>query len=185
MVIELCEYRYIRSIYLDCKIDVQPCRSKKSCLQYVHKSDVEAYTNVKSSLLHFNFRCYGWTRKSGKFDCTDPFVVEDRFNYTFFERYLLDFNKNNLKYFKSLRKYEGECYDGWMLECVEWYDNVIQALDCKYKVHKRQQLFIVGPINVGKSSLVEKLIGRQNLKYVYYAGIGKFACELLIVIIIR
>lgn len=29
-------------------------------------------------------------------------------------------------------------------------------------------------MNVGKSSLIEKLIGKRNMKFVYYPGIGQF-----------
>lgn len=66
-----------------------------------------------------------------------------------------------------MKRYEGECYDTWMYECVEWYNNVVYAVERNIKVHKHEQLFIHGPINVGKSSLVEKLIWCSNMKYIF------------------
>lgn len=88
---ELCEY--LRCIYLDCPIDVQPCRSRKSCLKYVSKEDTDLLTNVKTSDLHFNYQCYKWACETHKFDCTHPFVVKHRFQYRFLERYLIHHSK--------------------------------------------------------------------------------------------
>lgn len=42
------------------------------------------------------------------------------------------------------------------------------------KGFKKGQLYIFDPTNTGKSSLVEQLVGRQNLKFCFYTGIGKF-----------
>lgn len=50
-----------------------------------------------------------------------------------------------------------------MRESVEWYNNVVYSLDMNLKVYKRKQLFIHGPTNVGKSSLVEKLVGKNQI----------------------
>lgn len=61
-----------------------------------------------------------------------------------------------------------------MSDVVGWFNNIVYSLENILKVYKRQQIFIHGPTNVGKSSLVEKLIGRSNLKYVFYPGLGKF-----------
>lgn len=77
----LCEY--LKEIYVDCKLDVQPCRSKKRCLFYISKEDVNLLTNIKSSELNFNYRAYMWAVKTN-IECTDPFVVQHRFNYKFF-----------------------------------------------------------------------------------------------------
>lgn len=164
----------MREIYLGCHLDIQPCRSKRSCLKYVSKEDCHLLTNVKTSLLHFNYQCFMWASSTSKFDCTDSFVVSHCFQYHFLERYLQDFQKRNLKFFSGLRKYEGQCFDSWMLQCVEWFKNVVYSIDKNLKIYKRKQLFIYGPTNVGKSSLIEKLIGKCNMKYVYYPGVGKF-----------
>lgn len=95
-ILELCEY--LREVYNGCKLDVQPCRCKKSCFKYVSKCDVWLITNVKTSSLHFNYQCFVWATNTIKVDCTDPFVVMHRFQYKFLERYLLDFQKRKLKF---------------------------------------------------------------------------------------
>lgn len=101
--VEFCEAilisdlgEFLRHIYMYEHIDIQPCRSKKSCLKYVSKEDIYLITNVKTSSLHFNYRCYEWACNAKKFDCTDPFVVEHRFNYKFLERYYNDLKKRVL-----------------------------------------------------------------------------------------
>lgn len=39
---------------------------------------------------------------------------------------------------------------------------------------KKSKLYLWGGTNVGKSSLVESLVGRSNMKYVFYPGVGIF-----------
>lgn len=92
-IAELCEY--LRVIYDECNIDVQPCRSSKSCIIYISKEDVHLLTNIKTSELNFFYRAYKWAINTHKFECTDPFVVQHRFNYKFLERYFNDFKKEN------------------------------------------------------------------------------------------
>lgn len=57
-ILELCEY--LRNIYNCCPIHVQPCRSKKSVLKYLSKSDTDLITNIRISTLHFNYQCFMW-----------------------------------------------------------------------------------------------------------------------------
>lgn len=165
---------YLRNLYCYQHLDIQPCRSKKSCLRYVSKEDTDLITNVKPSSLHFNYRVFKWASKVSKFDCTDPFVVEHRFNYKFLERYYSDFVKKSAGQFMGLRKYSGILYDNWMLEVVQWWNKCVNYVDSWCKGFKRKQIYIYGNTNLGKSSLVERVIGRQNLKFIFYPGIGKF-----------
>lgn len=55
------------------------------------------------------------------------------------------FSKKNLKYFSILRKYEGLCYDNWMIDCVIWFNNMVYSLDRGLNILKRKQLFVYGP----------------------------------------
>ena len=73
LISDLCEY--LKSVYFELHIDVQPCRSRKSCLKYISKENVYFYTNVKTSDLHFNYRCFKWADSISKFDHTHPFVT--------------------------------------------------------------------------------------------------------------
>lgn len=47
--------------------NIQTVKSKRNVLKYISKEDVELITNVKSSLLHFNCRCYEWASGISKF----------------------------------------------------------------------------------------------------------------------
>lgn len=51
---------YIKLIVSDCKMDVQPCRSRKSCLKYLSNEDRNLFFNCRLSELHFNYRAYRW-----------------------------------------------------------------------------------------------------------------------------
>ena len=63
--------------------DVQPCRSKRSCLRCITKEDHNAFTNVKESDLSFYYRAYKWAERTPRFRFDDSFVVERRFCYNF------------------------------------------------------------------------------------------------------
>lgn len=152
----------------DSRVDVQACRSKKSCLKYISKEDVNLLTNVKSSLLHFNYRIHVWASNVTHFSHTDPFVVEHRFNYNYIRKYFNDFQLN--KSVSPCNLYQ--CYNAffnWSMECALWWNSVIS--DFKLK---RKCLYLYGDSNVGKSTFIEFLIGKKNLNSVFYPGVGKF-----------
>lgn len=60
-------------------------------------------------------------------------------------------------------------YGNWAQDVILWWNKIIR----KY-VHKNKQLFLYGRSDVGKSSLIERIIGRHNLKYIFYPGVGQF-----------
>ena len=79
--------------------DIQPCRSRKSCLRYITKEDHHAVTNIKESDLPFYFRAYKWAMRTQRFRYDDPFVVEHRFCYNFLRHMYFDVqcSKNSFK----------------------------------------------------------------------------------------
>lgn len=159
---------YIRSCYNNCRVDCQPCKSRRSCLKYISKEDTQLLTNIKVSSLHFNYRVYCWARSTSTFKYTDPFVVEHRFCYRFLKQYFDDFLFHEGNKFKCLYRAE-HCFHNWTLECVIWWNKYFNSF-----VVKRPCLYLYGPSNVGKSTFIEMLIGKNNLKYVFYPGVGKF-----------
>lgn len=174
-ILEICEY--LKSVYYNLNVDVRPCRSKSNFFKYISKEDVHLYTNVKTSSLHFNYRCYKWAESINKFDRTHPFVTEHRFCYRYLQRYFNDFVKKSASKFHGLRLYGGgDVYSNWMVDVVEWWNGCVRAVNWGTK---RKQLYIFGDTNVGKSTLVEKLIGKQNMKFVFYPGVGKFVWVVL------
>ena len=76
--------------------------------------------------------------------------------------------KENVKPFVTFHT----CYvinnNNWALEVVVWWNNIIKLIGKKNKM-----LYLFGEPNVGKSSLVDMLIGR-NSKYMYYPVSGQF-----------
>lgn len=164
----------IISLWPDHGLDIQPCRSKKSCLKYIIKEDTHLLTNIKKNLLNFNYQCYCWAERTGTFDHTDPFVVEHRFNYRFLEKYLAQHKLKSLNSFIGFKKYENHTFNLWTRDCANWWNQWVECIDSNKKTVKRSQLYLWGGTNMGKSTFIELLIGRQNLKYVFYPGVGKF-----------
>lgn len=158
----------IVSVFDDLHLDIQSCRSKRNCLKYCSKEDVNLHTNVKESLLHINYRLYCWAKRTACFRHTDPFVVEHRNNYIFLSKYLRDFKLYGGECRCILRPLDF-CWMGWALTVIMWWNDVIKGFS-----HKRKCLYLHGPSNTGKTSLIELLIGRNNMKYVFYPGVGKF-----------
>lgn len=158
---------YVRACLDGLHFDLQACRSKKTVLKYITKEDRVPLYNCKMSMLHFNYRSYVWAKYAKRFSCEDPFVQEHRFCYKYLERLFADVKcvemgqcvLKPLSYFSTY----------WTFQCVKWWNEKI----CK-SVHKSKQLFLYGNSNVGKTTFVELLIGRVNLKYVFYPGVGKF-----------
>lgn len=117
-------------------------------MKYVSKEDIALYTNVSTSKLHFNYRCYKWAESIRKFDTTHPFVTEHRFCYRFLEKYYEDYCKKAVSRFVGLRPYVGVMYDNWMRVAVKWWNDCVCALNhCNWGT-KRKQLFIYGGTNV-------------------------------------
>lgn len=79
----------------------------------------------------------------------------------------------NIASFIGYRHYYGQVYAGWHDAVVTWYNEWCFILNEK-KNCIRKQLYLSGPTNVGKSTVIEKLIGKSNLKFVFYPGVGNF-----------
>lgn len=159
---------YLVLIYDTERVNIQPCRSKRSCVKYISKEDVGLLTNIKVSDLNFNYQLYCWASSVDKFDFTDPFVVQHRFCYRFVKQYFDDFKFHEGNVFKGFNRVEG-CWHNWSMDVCIWWNKYYNF----FKI-KRPCLYLYGPGNVGKSTFIENLIGRNNLKYVFYPGVGKF-----------
>lgn len=71
------------------------------------------------------------------------------------------------------KHYYGEVFEGWHEAVVTWYNEWCSIL-CENKKIIKRKLYLYGPTNVGKTSVIEKLIGKANLKFVFYPGVGQF-----------
>lgn len=159
---------FIMAVYPDNHVDIQPCRSRKSCLKYISKEDTSCYFNCKLSELNFNKRVYEWAKRTDVFRHDDSFVVEHRFCYNYLSKYLLDFKYNLNKVECELRSSD-YVFNNWSLEFCLWWNKKINSTGVREK-----QMYLYGPKLMGKTSYVEKLIGRNNMKYVFFPGVGKF-----------
>lgn len=150
------------------RFDLQSCKSTKSVLKYITKEDRFPFFNVKLSCLHFNYRSYVWAVNTAQFKCSDPFVQEHRFCYRFLEKLFYDVKMDLKIDDRQLMPVMSAYYD-WTLNCATWWNSVIKKF-----VVKNKQLYLWGPSNTGKSTWVERMIGKSMMKYVYFPGVGKF-----------
>lgn len=74
---------YIRSFPVCEQLNIQACRSAKSCKRYVSKEDIKLISNCKVSDLYNHYRVYKWAMQTPYFRYNAPFVVEHRFCYRF------------------------------------------------------------------------------------------------------
>lgn len=158
----------ILSLYFDCRLNIQACRSRKSCLKYISKEDKNLIFNCKLSELHFAYRAYHWALNTNYFLFSDPFVLEHRFCYNFLKKLHGEVQQNKVLPFVLFKKVEF-CYKNWTMEVALWWNSNYNSSKVK-----RKQLYLYGPTNFGKSSYVENLIGKSNLPYVFYPGVGHF-----------
>lgn len=156
------------------RVDCQPCRSKRNALRYCSKEDLKLYTNCKASDLHINYRLHKWASSVSSFKFTDPFVVEHRHQYNFLKKYFEDHKKMNVTDFDGYRLFCGRQYNGWHEDVCNWWNEWMRILMDGKKVIKRKQLFLFGPTNIGKTSVWENLVGKKNMKFVFYPGVGNF-----------
>lgn len=160
--------QFVQACFPDLRFDLQPVKSRRNVLKYITKEDCEPFTNIKVSDLHFNVRVYEWAKYSETFSFTDPFVVEHRFCYRFLQQYHAEMRLNFMRSSSGLviREYS---YCNWTMPVSIWWNETITKF-----VKKRKCLYLYGASNHGKSTFIESLIGRENLKYVFYPGVGKF-----------
>lgn len=105
---------YIWNLWPDCVLDLQNCRSRKSCLKYISKEDRHLIFNCKLSELNFYYRAYEWSLKTRLFDFSDPFVVEHRFSWKFLKKFHSDVRLTLLPVFERFVKCES-AYCNWSL----------------------------------------------------------------------
>lgn len=161
---------YIR-VFAACNhVNVQPCRSRKSCLRYISKEDRDLYFNCRVTELNFNYRAYHWAKNAVRFSFIDPFVMEHRFCYRFLQQVFSDVKKESEVSFQGFKVHP-------LVYGLSWVDSVCTWWNSRVLTHgyKRKQLYLWGESNTGKSSFVERLVGKRNQSFIFNPDIGKFA----------
>lgn len=164
---------YLVANFPDSSINVQKCNSEKNALVYVTKEDADAlYENVSVSKLSFFFQLHEWARRTSVFSYSDPFVCKHRHVYHFIEKSYSDIRRKMQVSFHGFKP-RVFCHQvPWAIAVVQWWNKRIITSGLR-----RQQLYLYGDTGFGKSTLVEQLIGRENMKYVFYPDVGKFAFQ--------
>lgn len=158
----------LHAIFDGLTVNVQCCRSERNVLKYITKEDKDALHNVSVDKLNFYYRLHFWARNTLTFRYDDPFVVEHKHIYHFLEKAFYDCKRECSL---NLKCYLGEVYGGWGGEVISWWNNFLTS----EKKFKKQQLYLWGLSNVGKSTLVEKVIGDKFMRYGFEVGDGRFA----------
>lgn len=165
---------YLRSC-MESDFDLQACRSERNCLKYVSKEDVDCLTNVRPSLLSFNYRLHDYCRNFKEFSVNHYFVVEHWNKYKFIERYHLEYyeKKDQQRYGEILLMPVGDAFDNWTLEICNWWNNFIATPFYYKKLH----MFVYGPPGTGKSSFVRRLINYLPSNYIFQPSYGQFGFQ--------
>lgn len=151
----------------DIHFDIQACRSPKSVIKYISKEDLKLLYNVRTSELHFNYRVHDWCIKSEYFNYDHYFVTEHRNCY----RYLLSyFNEHKIK--KDFPGFPGVPNRIEFPDCVndviDWWNEFIITEGVR-----RRQLYLYGDSTLGKSQLIEDILG-ELYNFCYFPDVGKF-----------
>lgn len=161
---------YIVSVLDLNRIDIQSCRSRRNVVKYITKEDKQIYhLNIHFSEFNFYYQAYVWACNAVRFDFSDPFVVAHRNNYIFLQNYYVEVRRQLKKTFTGFLPCHTS-FSNWSLEVAIWWNSKIVD-----NTKKSKNLYLRGLSNVGKSSYIESLIGKDNLDFVFYPSVGKFA----------
>lgn len=163
--------KLVSAQFPDCRIDCQACRSERNTLIYISKEDVHLYTNISESKFALNDRLWHWAARTQYFSLLDPFVVSNVCRYRFLQQYHSEHLMQNKT--KATYKPVDMTHAGWALEVAQWRNRIITGS----KKEKRRALYLHGPTNLGKSCLIERVIGRNMMPFVYYPDVGKFCMQ--------
>lgn len=96
--------------------------------------------------------------------------MEHRFCYRFLQQVFADVKK------ESEVKFEGfKCHP--LVYGLNWVDTICSWWNGRITTngYKRKQLYLWGASNAGKSSFIERLVGKRNSNFIFYSDVGKFA----------
>lgn len=165
--------QYVELVVDGLRFDIQPCRSRKSCLIYITKEDQDPLYNCKLSELNLYARLVDWCKLNEQFQYDHPFITTNRFCYTYLKKFHSDFRaKYESTRIPELRSID-HSWGSWSSEVIAWWNKALQPWS-----HKRPALYLSGPSNTGKSSLIKYLCGRKVWRNaVFHPGCGKFLMQ--------
>lgn len=144
----------------DDSIYVATVRNKQKYLAYITKEDPNPIFkgwNVNEKL-SFYFKCLDWAKNRRSYDVTDPFVLQHPQYYKLLREVFLKC-KHKESRGKKLPKYRPVYYcvnrdPSWQDKVIEWWNDwVINGFK-----HKKAQLYLWGPSNVGKTTFINNLL---------------------------
>lgn len=151
-------------------LDVQSCKHYNKWIAYISKEDFECYfSGIDYDHLSFEYRAFHWGMNADRFDYTDPFLIKHRYNYKFLQGLYEDCQLRKQK-FECKLKLSELTYDSWAKSVSVWWNSMLTT-----NGYKRKQLYLWGESNAGKTTLVENIIGKENMKFVFQPCSGKFS----------
>lgn len=146
--------------------EVEKCRSLRNSLKYVSKEDMGCIYNVSVSKLSLAIQLKVWADGRSEFSCNDPFVILHYNKWRFLEKFFLDYKRSQIKVVKFL-KYD-LLYGNWADSVIGWWNKGVMG-------GFKTALYLWGETGIGKTSLIERLIGKNNMDCVYMPISGQFA----------
>ena len=135
-------------------------RNKKHYLTYISKEDPNpAFKGWRiDEKLSFYFKCLSWAKHSKEYDVTDPFILNHPQYYKLLKEVFLKC-KHKESRGKKLPKFR-PLYDcvgknpTWQDKFIMWWNDWV----VKGFKHKKAQLYLWGPSNVGKTTFINNLL---------------------------
>lgn len=148
--------RFLVLQFPNLSIHVQPCKSEKAWISYITKSDEIPYHNTSQKYFALAPLVYAWAQRTRVFRYKDPFVSQHVTYVNYLRKYLAEENSERAA---------AEIVDfsfhpvatmpdvPWTRVVGEWWNRFISTVG-----HKRPHLYLYGPPNMGKSTLIHDLI---------------------------
>lgn len=137
---------------------VATCRNEMNALKYVTKSDSSPiYKGINVNMFSFYHQSINWAKSTDKYKATDPHVLSHPQYYNLLKEVVDDTHSAKLEVNKpKLLSYTINLSRlvKWQIEVVDWWNEWINE---PYQ-HKRKQLYLHGPSNVGKTTFIRNLL---------------------------
>lgn len=151
----------------------QSVRCEKNVLKYITKSDINPlFFGCDDSLFNFAYRARKWAEQTTVYKDSDPFVLNHPQYYKLLQRVHSEFHGDQkgelapieIDFIESLDKPE------WKVKVYQWWNDWVT----NGWTHKKKQLYLFGPPNTGKTTLIMELL-KDNIPFEPPANAKSFA----------
>lgn len=152
------DYFYPRPKY---RYNLQELKNLKASLDYISKEDTNLITNFGVCFLSGYYQLINYCRNNEILKMSDSIVYKTKLPYTVIQRIHSEVRAQLIpwKGFKLAKTQEFHTSCPWVLELLDAYNSNITSIDKKPK-----HIYLHGMTNCGKTTIVQQIIGQENLR---------------------